>query len=299
MVTGFQAYWQSRKPMLDTALSRVLTALLDGIKVNDAASLKASLEAGKMIRAGLTFLISEALGGTVDAIIPRAISIEMIQAATLIHDDFVDQDVERRGAAATWTVEGARRAVLIGDVIFAYAIKMMSDLGREDGATVSHAIAQVSRGALHEPLDPLALASEIESGSADGRLYDEVIRLKTGILFGAACRLGAIAAKAAEKLRDASYQYGLRVGEAYQIADDLQEVKTHLASRTIYPKQIVALAPALLFFAGEMQPQVVALLRGGSERLNGTGLDLLRVAQELMEEEIGHRLQAATDEVEK
>ena len=173
--------------------------------MSDTAFLMASLEAGKKIRGGLTCLVSEALGGTLESAVPRAISVEMIQVATLIHDDFVDQDTVRRGRPATWTVEGARRAVLIGDVIFASAIKMMSDLGREDGATVSDAIAQVSRGALHEPLDPLALAGEIESGRVNGRLYQKVIRLKTGILFGAACRLGAIAAGADDKLKDASY----------------------------------------------------------------------------------------------
>lgn len=299
MFMGFQEYWQTRKPVLDKALNRALSGLLDGITLRDAASLMASLEAGKKIRGSLTCMVSEALGGTLDSAVPRAISVEMIQAATLIHDDFVDQDTQRRGRPATWTVEGARRAVLIGDVIFASAIKMMSDLGREDGAAVSHAIAQVSSGALYEPLDPLALAREIESGRVGGQLYEKIIRLKTGILFGAACHLGAIAAKADGKLRDISYRYGLRIGEAYQIADDLQEVKAHLSGRTVGPEQMVALAPALLHFAREMRPHVVALLRGESASLNAAGLDFFRAAQELMEKEIEHRLQTAIDQVEK
>jgi geranylgeranyl pyrophosphate synthase len=159
MVAAFQAYIETRRPTLQDALKRALSGLLDGITMRDAASLITSLEAGKKIRGSLTCLVSEALGGTLDSAVPRAISVELIQAATLIHDDFVDQDIERRGRPAVWTVEGARRAVLIGDVIFASAIEMMSDLGREDGAAISHAIAQVSRGALHEPLHPLALAA--------------------------------------------------------------------------------------------------------------------------------------------
>jgi len=56
----------------------------------------------------------EALGGGLESAIPRAIAVEFIQAATLIHDDFVDQDTLRRNRPAVWTVEGARRAVLIG-----------------------------------------------------------------------------------------------------------------------------------------------------------------------------------------
>ncbi|HME42527.1 MAG TPA: polyprenyl synthetase family protein [Syntrophorhabdales bacterium] len=295
---GFQEYWQTRKPVLDKALNRALSGLLGGVTLRDAASLMASLEAGKKIRGGLTCMVSEALGGTLDSAVPRAISVEMIQAATLIHDDFVDRDTQRRGRPATWTVEGARRAVLIGDVIFASAIKMMSDLGREDGAAVSHAIAQVSKGALHEPLDPLALAGEIESGRVGGQFYEKIIRLKTGILFGAACRLGAIAAKADGKLRETFYQYGLCIGEAYQIADDLQEVKTHLASRAIYPEQMVALAPALLPFAGAMRLYIPDLLKRKSTELNHPVLELFSTAAEMMEHEIEHRLQSAISEVE-
>ncbi len=297
--TGFYDYWQRRKPALDHALSRALSRLLDGISFNNDSLLLASLKAGKMIRGGLTCVISEALGGTLESAIPRAVSIEMIQAATLIHDDFVDGDVTRRGSPSTWTVEGARRAVLIGDIVFAFAIKTMSDLSKDDGVSVSHAVAQVSKGALHEPLDPLALAREIESGHVDGHLYDKVIRLKTGILFAAACHLGAVAAGAERKLRDVAYRYGLRLGEAYQIADDLQEVRAHSLSSTINANQLAALTPALLRFAREMEPEVVALLRAGSSNLNGAELDSFRATQESMEKEIGHRLQSAIREVEE
>ena len=299
MFTSFQEYWQTRKPVLDEALNRALSGLLNGITLSDTAALMASLEAGKKIRGGLTCVLTESLGGAFESAVPRAISVEMIQAATLIHDDFVDQDIVRRGGPATWTIEGARRAVLIGDVIFASAIKMMSDLGRDDGAVVSHAIAQVSRGALHEPLDPLALAMEIESGRLNDKLYEKIIQLKTAILFGTACHLGAIAAKAGVKLRDASYRYGLRIGEAYQIADDVQEVKAHLSKRSIRPEQMMALTPALLHFAGEMRPYIPDLLKRTSTDLNHPVLEFFSTAAETMEHEIEHRLRAAVSEIEE
>ena len=85
---------------------------------------------------------------------------------------------------------------MIGDVLFATAIQMMSDLSREDGLTISRAMAQVSLGALREPLDPLNLSREMAADRDGGRLYEKIIRLKTGILFGAACHLGAISAGA-------------------------------------------------------------------------------------------------------
>jgi len=298
MFTSFHEYWRTRKPVVDAALTRSLCGLLDDVTLNDEALLLASLKAGKMIRGGLTCMVGEALGGTLDAAVPRAISIEMIQAATLIHDDFIDGDTTRRGRPSTWTVEGARRAVLVGDVIFAFAIKMMSDLGKKDGASVSHAIAQLSRGALHEALDPIAFARQIESGSVDKLLYEKIIHLKTAILFGTACLLGAIAAKGDRKLGDVFYRYGLRIGEAYQIADDLQEVKVHFASGAVNANQMAALTPLFLRFVDGARHLVIVLLRGEVASLDGEGLRLFRDAQEVMETEIKSRLQSATNEVE-
>ena len=156
MFASFQDYWGARKPALDDAFQRQLRSLLEPIPLKETAALQDALETGKKIRGCLTCLISDALGGIFEEAIPRAIAIELIQAATLVHDDFVDQDTTRRNKPAAWTLEGARRAVLIGDVLFATAIKMMNDLGREDGRVVSQAIAQVARGALHEPLDPVS-----------------------------------------------------------------------------------------------------------------------------------------------
>jgi hypothetical protein len=203
----------------------------------------------------------------------------------------------RRNKPAAWTLEGARRAVLIGDVIFATAIQMAEDLGREDGLAVSRAIARVSRGALHEPLDPLRLAAEIESGRMDEKLYERIIHLKTGILFGTACHLGALAARADGRLGEISFQYGLHVGEAYQIADDLKEVEHYLEGRSIPPGKMAALAPALLYFSDELRPWVVAHLRGKGPDPNGAAEEFLRVAANLMKDEIELRLQKGIEEI--
>jgi hypothetical protein len=266
--------------------------------MRDTSSLIAAIKGGKKIRGCLSFMVSEALGGDFESAIPRAIAVELIQAATLIHDDFVDQDTVRRNRPAVWTIEGARGAVLIGDIIFATAIKMMSDLSREDSLAVSHAIAQVSKGALHEPLDPLGLAKEIESNRFSGQLYENIIHLKTGILFGTACHLGAIAAKANSELRKISYRYGLRIGEAYQIADDVKEVKQYVSSRSILPEQMVILAPSLLCFISEMRPFILNFLKGECTDLKGPVLEFFSAAVELMENEIEHRLQSAISEIE-
>jgi hypothetical protein len=298
MMACFQDYLERVRPRLDDLFERKLSDLLENITLRGTPLLKTTLNGGKKIRGCLSFMVGEALGGDLQSVLPRAVAVELIQAATLIHDDFVDQDTVRRNQPAPWTLEGARAAVLIGDVIFASAIKMMSDLGREDGLAVSDAIAQVSKGALHEPLDPSGLAREIESDRFSGGLFENIIHLKTGILFGTACHLGAIAAEADQRLRNLSYRYGLRIGEAYQIADDLKEVKLHLSRRSILPKQMALLAPGLLYFVAEMRPFILTVLKGESTDLEGPALEFFRAAAGLMENEIEHRLQSAVSEIE-
>jgi hypothetical protein len=258
-----------------------------------------AIEGGKKIRGCLSCMVSDALGGDFDSAMPRAIAVELIQVATLIHDDFVDQDAMRRSRPAVWTLEGARRAVLIGDTIFATAIRRMSDLSREDGLAVSHAIAQTSRGALHEPLNPLDMVREIDSDRSIGQLYQNIIHLKTAILFGTACHLGAIAAKANDELKKTAYRYGLRIGEAYQIADDVKEVKQILWRQSIRPEEMAMLSPALLCYANEMRSLIPVFLKGERTDLAGPMSGFFQGALELMESEIEHRIQAAAYEIEK
>jgi geranylgeranyl pyrophosphate synthase len=297
MQTDFQDYLRSRKPGLDEAFREQLSSLLGNVPLKGNEVLLGALGEGKKIRGCLTCLISEALGGSLKEAMPRAVAVELIQAATLIHDDFVDQDTTRRNQPAVWTLEGARQAVLIGDVIFATAIQMMNDLGREDGLAVSRAIVQVARGALHEPLDPLAVAVEIESDRVNEKWYEGIIHLKTGILFGTACQLGALGAKAERKLGTISYRYGLRVGEAYQIADDLKEVEQHLAGRPLHQGQMAFLAPALLHFVPDQRWLVLERLKGKGQSGEDVAGEYFRAAAILMEKEIERRLQEAVSEI--
>jgi hypothetical protein len=250
---------------------------------------------GKKTRGSLLCLVTATLGGTLEGALPRATAVELIQTATLIHDDFVDQHRRRRSLPALWTLDGARRAVLLGDVLFASAIHMMSELGPQDGKIVSHAIAEVARGAYQEPLDPLALVDEIEANRVNAALYERIVHLKTGVLFGAACHLGALAARADDPCQQRWLRYGLRIGEAYQIADDLHEVQRHLLTRSLDRGEIAALAPALLFFAQGVRSPLLRAVRHGLSTLDGELLPYFEAAADSMEAEIERRLRAAAE----
>ncbi len=299
MFAHFQGYAEHLKPTLDAAFSKQLAQLLEDTRPIGSRGESQLLTGGKKIRGALLCLVATTLGGTLEDALPRAVAVELIQTATLIHDDFVDQHRSRRNMPAIWTLEGARRAVLLGDIIFSSAIQMMGELGREDGLIVSRAIAEVSRGAYQEPLNPPELLEEIDAYRLEAALYEKIIYLKTGILFGAACQLGAIAAKADDQLQQAWRRYGVKIGEAYQIADDLQEVEQALLARSLTASEIAALAPSLLFFDGESRPFVLEALRRGSLELGGEIMQHFQAVAESMKAEKERRLRSAVAEVTK
>jgi geranylgeranyl pyrophosphate synthase len=220
---AFDAYWRATRHELDTALQQWLPVFFRGLGPGDLDAVQHALAHGKRLRGCLLCLVCDALGGHRDHAWPRAVAVECVQAASLIHDDFVDRDALRRDQPAVWTRYGPRRAVLLGDLIFATALREMVALGRDDGIALAHVIATMARGAWQEPIElGHAEWTRVASG-AKGARYRDVIYLKTGVLFGTAARLGAIAA-AAPQMADVAFEFGVQLGEAYQIADDVRDM---------------------------------------------------------------------------
>lgn len=240
MTVRFEVYLQRLRPALDLAIADCVDVAAAGMPASLQQPLRQALVDGKHLRAGITCLVAEALGGAFAAALPRAAAIECIHAASLIHDDYVDADTMRRQRSATWTVIGARKAVLLGDLLFANAIEKMMALSVDDGRVIVDAIATVAKGAYQEPLTQSDLACD------QTQAYERIIYLKTGALFAAAAELGAIAANANAEHRVAARTFGARLGEAYQIADDLHDFSGLDRTCARLPPPLV---PALLRFA--------------------------------------------------
>lgn len=260
----FGAYLREVRPALDAALAERLASLLAGVSLGDPAGLRAALGAGKKVRGALVCLTAEALGGRREAALPRAAAVELIQAASLLHDDLVDDDRVRRGLPAPWVTEGARRAVLLGDLLFASAIDDVSRLAPEEGAVMARAIARLAEGACAEPLDPEALRGALRAGPPPPGIYARIVRLKTGVLFGAACRVGAASAGADRDAAEGAERYGTLLGEAYQVADDLEDLRRLLSREISAPAAWAPLAPALLELGEGARQRVLGLLSGAS-----------------------------------
>lgn len=166
---------------------------------------------GKMLRARLIVEVGAASGVPVPVILRAAAAVEMLQSASLLHDDVVDGGVERRGMPAVWVSEGAKIAVLMGDLLISHAVGYVQD-------ALPH-VMPVLVSTLQEMCD-----AEVEQEfhlNEDADAWAQCVsiaRRKTGSLFGfAAYCAGGGDAALSQCLRRAGYA----LGTAYQLADDL------------------------------------------------------------------------------
>lgn len=174
---------------------------------------------GKRLRPAITLLSARAMGATGEPAHTLAAVIEFIHTATLLHDDVVDHSDLRRGrltANAQWSNSAA---VLSGDFLYSRAFQMMVDVDRPAVmrvmADTTNAIAEGEVLQLLNARDP----------DVDEARYFRVIELKTAVLFRAAAALGAIAAGADTAQQSRLADYGLALGMAYQLADDVLDFK--------------------------------------------------------------------------
>ena len=169
---------------------------------------------GKRLRPALALLAGGATGGICPSHFDLAVVVELIHAATLVHDDVLDGAEMRRGqptANARW---GNAISVLLGDCLFAHALKLST--GFSDGEIsrrIAHAASDVCSGEIIQTQRRFDLKLSIPD-------YYKIIELKTAALFAAATELAALLNQAAPEIIRALKMFGLRLGSAYQIYDD-------------------------------------------------------------------------------
>lgn len=193
-----------------------------------------ALEGGKRFRGVLTLLICEALQGNLEEAVEYAASIEFTHAATLLHDDVLDSHIFRRGKYSFWKVYNIHEAIIAGDFLFTYAGYRVSRISNKALSIISRAIYRTTLGILLESI-PSNYPGPIKE------IYYEVIKLKTGELIAGAAELGALATHDHSKMMYA-YRYGLLLGEAYQIADDIYDLKTSFADSSNVDTKPIKLA---------------------------------------------------------
>jgi octaprenyl-diphosphate synthase len=170
---------------------------------------------GKRLRPMLTVAAAELFGKGNGSAVNFAAAVEFMHNATLLHDDVVDESDMRRGKPAARMVWGNKASILVGDFLLGQAFMMMVETGDIASLGVlSAASAVMAEGEVFQ----LAKTGDLTTTPAD---YAEVIRAKTAVLFEAACKVGAMSGGADEAGAVALARYGLELGNAFQLVDDV------------------------------------------------------------------------------
>jgi geranylgeranyl pyrophosphate synthase len=169
---------------------------------------------GKRLRPLLVFLCAD---GDAESALRAAVAVELLHMATLVHDDVLDRAPLRRGRPTVFADGGRGAATATGDLLFSRAFAELTAAGSEDAVrALSSASSALARGELMQRADAW-------SDSVTPERYLERCRMKTASLFEAACRLGALFGDRPQ-LAPALGSFGVRVGVAFQILDDVLDV---------------------------------------------------------------------------
>jgi octaprenyl-diphosphate synthase len=169
---------------------------------------------GKRLRPALALLAGGATGDICPSHFELAVVVELIHAATLVHDDILDGAEMRRGLPTTNAKWGNAISVLLGDCLFAHALKISTGFpNAEVSRRIAHAAAEVCSGEIIQTQRRFDLKLSVPD-------YYKIIEMKTAALFGVATELGAFINEAAPEVITALRTFGMRLGSAYQIYDD-------------------------------------------------------------------------------
>ena len=176
---------------------------------------------GKRVRPQLAMIACGIFGGNEQEVAPAAMALEVFHNFTLLHDDVMDKAEVRRGRPTVHIQWNENTAILSGDQMMIEAYKLL---------------AEVPESKLHKVL---RLFNKMATEICEGQQYDvdfesqddvsieaylHMIRLKTSVLLATALQIGAYMAGADEQQQDALYQFGINVGLAFQIQDDILDV---------------------------------------------------------------------------
>ncbi len=168
---------------------------------------------GKLFRPTLLLLSHQAVGAAEPRAVTLAAVVELIHLATLVHDDSVDHSVLRRGMPTINALFSHQMAVIMGDYLYSRAIIELVRLGDLEPLRV---FARVTNEMTIGEMRQLEAHDKLAYGEAE---YDQLIRSKTASLLSGACEVGALRAPPA--YREALARFGLHLGMAFQITDDL------------------------------------------------------------------------------
>ncbi len=225
---NIKAYLEQKRELIDKALKKHFLESEEELLKRLKESMKYSLFAGgKRLRPILCIAGAEAVGGSSEDVLSVACALEFIHTYSLIHDDLpaMDDDDMRRGLPTNHKVFGEAMALLAGDGLLTDAFYIMTKQGCKNPERLIRVIKLIAEAAgSNGMVGGQAVDIESEGMDVDSSTLEFIHRHKTGALIKASVTSGAILAGAKEHEIKAISNYGINIGLAFQIADDILNV---------------------------------------------------------------------------
>jgi octaprenyl-diphosphate synthase len=172
---------------------------------------------GKRVRPSLLLMSNYAVGGDASSenVVKLAVVMEMLHTATLVHDDIIDNADTRRNRASVNARFGNQSAVLMGDWLYMSAFETSL---QERSLEILDILTTLTRKMTEGELIQLTMLGRTDISEKD---YFDILQRKTAYLFSACCEIGAILGKATKEQQNALRDYGMNLGIAFQLADDV------------------------------------------------------------------------------
>ncbi len=209
-------------PVLRAAVSR-LAPPMDTVAAYhfgwiDALGNPTEGDGGKAVRPALAVLSAEVTGADPAVGVPGAVAVELVHNFSLLHDDLMDGDEQRRHRDTVWKVHGPAQAILVGDALFALAYEVLLEPGTAGAGRAARRLTAATRALID------GQAQDISYEHRDRVSVEECLEMegnKTGALLACASSVGAVLGGAGEKDADTLEKYGYHLGLAFQAVDDL------------------------------------------------------------------------------
>lgn len=218
MITSFSGLLDCVAPELAAVESRFHQELISEVDCVNALVKHVSRFRGKMLRPTLLMLAGRACGELTDAHVTLGTVVEMVHMATLVHDDVLDEAELRRKGATINHLRGNEAAVLLGDYLISHSYHLCSSL---DSQFASRLIARTTNQVCEGELLQIQNRNQFELSE---ETYLKIITLKTAVLCATCCNLGARFAGATDEVIARLELFGLSLGIAFQIQDDILDV---------------------------------------------------------------------------
>ncbi|NLY53115.1 MAG: polyprenyl synthetase family protein [Firmicutes bacterium] len=169
---------------------------------------------GKRLRPLMTILTAKLGEAAVERVVPAAAALELVHLGSLVHDDIVDESAWRRSQPSVNAKYGNKVAVLLGDFFFARALDLARQVGLDAVQSISRVISNLVEGELEQ------LRRSYDTTITEEEYWERIQR-KTASFIAECCRLGAIYSQDNPLAPETLHAYGLNLGLAYQVKDDL------------------------------------------------------------------------------